>query len=39
MIFQILPFIIKRGQALDFEHLVVTVFKRRNTDYLFMVEI
>jgi len=39
MVFQVFPFIIKRGQALDFEHLVVSVFKIRNTDYLFMVEI
>ena len=34
MIFQKFPFMIKRGQALDFEYLVVTVFKIRNTDYL-----
>lgn len=39
MIFQAIPFIIKGGQALDFVHLVVPVFKIGNTDYLFMVEI
>lgn len=35
MIFQVFPFITKRGQALDFEILVIIVFKIRNTAFIY----
>lgn len=35
MIFQVFPFITKRGQALDFELLVIIVFKIRNTAFIY----